>query len=204
MSFAYSTSFKAIFDGPSLRIFNSMKKLLVEIPVSTGLHCVEHTESAHTVMETVTVNDLHCRMGHIAPDAAKLLVKKGIVEGIHLDETQSVCTCTSCEFAKTSRKAIKREHVAEHAKSFGDEVHLDLWGPAPVTTKGGKEYYVSFTNDHTRFTLLYLQRTKDQTFESCKKYWTWTKTQRNTTEIKVLHSDRGGEYLSGEFNEYLE
>jgi hypothetical protein len=143
-------------------------------------------------------------MGHITPDAAKLLVKKGIVKGIHLDETQSIHTCDSCEFAKTSRKAIKHERVAERAKSFGDEVHLDLWGPAPVTKKGGKEYYVSFTDDHTRFTLLYLQRTKDQTFESYKKYQSWTKTQRNITEIKVLRSDRGGEYLSGNFNEYLD
>jgi hypothetical protein len=147
-------------------------------------------------------------MGHIAPDDAKLLIKKGIVEGIHLDETQSVCTCNSCEFAKTSRKAIKHERVAEcakpfgRAKPFGDEVHSDLWGPAPVTTKGGKEYYISFTDDHTRFTLLYLQWTKDQTFESYEKYRAWTKTQQNTTEIKVLRSDR--EYLSGEFNEYLD
>jgi hypothetical protein len=51
-------------------------------------------------METVTVNDLHHWMGHIAPDAVKLLVKKGMVEGIHLDENQSIHTCDSCEFAK--------------------------------------------------------------------------------------------------------
>jgi hypothetical protein len=84
---------KAIIDGPYLKIFNSTRKLLGEIPVSKGLYCVEHTESAHTAMETVTVNDLHCRIGHIAPDAMKLLVKKGIIEGIHLKETQSICTC---------------------------------------------------------------------------------------------------------------
>jgi hypothetical protein len=148
---------KAIFDGPSLRIFNSTKRLLGVIPVSKGLYCVEHTESTHTAMETLTVNDLHCRMGHIRPDAVKLLVKKGIIKGIHLDETQSICTCDSCEFAKTSCKTIKREYIAEHAMFFGNEVHSDLWGPAPVTTKGGKDYYISFTDDHTRFTLLYLQ-----------------------------------------------
>jgi hypothetical protein len=73
-----------------------------------------------------------------------------------------------------------------------------------VTTKGGKDYYISFNDDHTRFTLLYLQRTKDQTFKSYKKYRAWTKTQQNTTEIKLLCSDRGGEYLSGEFSEYLD
>jgi hypothetical protein len=88
-------------------------------------------------------------MGHLTPDAVKFLVKEGIIEGIHLDESQSVCTCNSCEFTKTSHKAIKHEHVAEHAKFFGDEVHSDLWGPTPVTMKGGKDYYVSFTDDHT-------------------------------------------------------
>jgi hypothetical protein len=35
-------------------------------------------------------------------------------------------------------------------------------------------------------------------------YRAWTKTQWNTTEIKVLRSDRGREYLSGELSEYLD
>jgi hypothetical protein len=126
-----------------------VRKLLQEIPVYKGLYHVEHTKSAHTAMETVTVNDLHHWISHITPNAVKLLVKKKIVKGIHLNETQSIHTCNSCEFTKTSRKAIECEHVAEHAKSFGDEVPFDLWGPTPVTIKGGKDYYVSFTDDHT-------------------------------------------------------
>ena len=43
-------------------------------------------------------------MGHIAPDATKLLVKKQMVEGIELDKTQNPCICDSCEYAKTSHK----------------------------------------------------------------------------------------------------
>jgi hypothetical protein len=101
---------KAIFDGPSLKIFSSVRKLLGEIPVSKGLYHVEHTESAHTAMETVTVNDLHHWMVHMAPDAMKLLVNRGIVEGIHLDESQSIHTCNFCEFTNTSHKC---EDVAE-------------------------------------------------------------------------------------------
>ena len=177
---------KAVFDGSSLKLFNRTKKLLGEIPVSRGLYRVEHEESAHAAIETVSVDDLHRRMGHIAPEAAKLLVKKGIVEGIELDESQTPRTCDSCEFAKASRKAIKCERVADRSKSFGDEVHSDLWGPAPVKTKGGAEYYVSFTDDHTRYTMLYLQRTKDETFESYKVYRAWARTQGKTAEIKAL------------------
>ena len=195
---------KAVFDGPSLKLFNRSKKLLGEVPINNGLYRVEHNESAHAATETLTVDDLHRQMGHIAPDAAKLLVKKGIVEGIELDESQNPRTCDVCEFAKTSRKAIKRERVTERAKSFGDEVHSDLWGPAPVRTKGWHEYYISFTDDHTRFTHLYLQKTKDEAFESYKKYRAWAKTQWNTTEIKTLRTDRGGEFLSGEFDSFLD
>jgi hypothetical protein len=100
---------KAIFDGPLLKIYNSSKKLLGEVPVNRGLYHVEHSESAHSAVETVTVDELHRRMGHIAPDAAKLLVQKGIIDGIELDESQSPRNCDSCEFAKTSRRPIKRE-----------------------------------------------------------------------------------------------
>jgi hypothetical protein len=53
------------------------------------------------------MDELHCHIGHIAPDTAKLLVKKGIVEGIELDESQNPHNCDSCEFTKTSHKPIK-------------------------------------------------------------------------------------------------
>jgi hypothetical protein len=168
---------KAIFDGPLLKIYNSSKKLLGEVPVNQGLYRVEHNESAYSAVETVTVDELHRRMGHIALDAAKLLVKKGIVDGIELDESQNPRNCNSCEFAKTSRKPIKCKQMTKWAKSFGDKIHSNLWGPAPVRTKGGHEYYVSFTDDHTWFTTLHLQKTKDETFESYKKYQAWARTQ---------------------------
>jgi hypothetical protein len=71
-----------------------------------------------TAAETLTVDDLHHHMGHIAPDTAKLLVKKHIIEGIQLGESQNPHTCDACEFVKTSCKAITCEHVADQAKSL--------------------------------------------------------------------------------------
>ena len=58
-------------------------------------------------------------------------------------------------------------------------------GPAPVKTKGGREYYISFTDDHTRVTWLHLMKTKDEAFSCYKKYAAWAETQRNA-KIKVL------------------
>jgi transposase InsO family protein len=81
---------------------------------------------------------------------------------------------------------------------FGGETHSDVWGPAPVETKGGKRYYITYTDDKTRFTNLYLLAKKSEAFESYKDYKAWCSTQLNA-HIKTLHSDRGGEYLGKEF-----
>jgi hypothetical protein len=81
-------------------------------------------------------------------------------------------------------------------------VHSDLWGPAPVATKAGKRYYVTFTDDMSRLTHLHLLRTKDEALAAYKEYDTWCGTQLNA-HVKTLHSDRGGEYLGKEFIVYL-
>ena len=49
-------------------------------------------------------------------------------------------------------------------------MHSDLWGPAPVESKGGKKYYITFTDDKTRLTHLYLLRKKDKVFATYKEY----------------------------------
>jgi len=84
----------------------------------------------------------------------------------------------------------------------GDEIHSDIWGPAPVETINRKEYYVSFTDDHSRFTKIYLLRTKSEAFDSYCSFKAWLQTQHNHP-IKKFHTDRGGEYLSNEFSNHL-
>jgi transposase InsO family protein len=45
--------------------------------------------------------------------------------------------------------------------------------------------------------------TKDKAFNAYKMYKAWAVTQHHCTAIKVLRSDRGGEYLSTAFNQHL-
>ena len=40
--------------------------------------------------EVVTIERLHCLMGHILPDTAKMLVRKGIVDGFTLDKSSKI------------------------------------------------------------------------------------------------------------------
>jgi len=105
-------------------------------------------------------------------------------------------------YAKATRKPVAKEREGDRAKDFAAEVHSDLWGPAPVATKGGKRYYVTFIDDKTRLTNIYLLAKKSDTLESYKSYEAWCDTQLGA-QVRVLHSDRGGEYKGQEFILYL-
>uniref|UniRef100_A0A2N9GEZ3 Integrase catalytic domain-containing protein n=1 Tax=Fagus sylvatica TaxID=28930 RepID=A0A2N9GEZ3_FAGSY len=70
-------------------------------------------------------------------------------------------------------------------------------------TRGGKRFYVIFVDDYSRFTKLYLLRSKDEALEMLIKYKTEVENQKNK-RIKRLRTDRGGEYESNPFSEFCE
>src|ERR1700678_1743584 len=97
-------------------------------------------------------------MGHIAPEATKAMVDKGLVEGFKLDEASKMpTTCPSCEYRKAHRKPIKKKHKAPRAQKIRDEIHSNVRRLSPVRTAGGRGYYSAYTDDHSRYSKLYLQ-----------------------------------------------
>ncbi|KIK58386.1 hypothetical protein GYMLUDRAFT_1006103 [Collybiopsis luxurians FD-317 M1] len=96
----------------------------------------------------LTLDELHRCMGHISHRAAENLVHGGFVDGVAL-ESNDAPQCETCIFAKMSRKPVPKVRKGEHAKEFGEQIHSDVWGPATVESKGGKRYFVTFTDDHS-------------------------------------------------------
>ena len=144
----------------------------------------------NTINEELTLNQFHRQMGHVSAGVAHKLVEKGFVTGVRLEPTPSgkPFFCESCVYAKATRKPVPKIRDGERAMKFGDEIHTDLWGPAPVATKGGKKYYITFTDDMTCLTHLYLLCAKSEAFAAYKEYEAWCQTQLDA-KIKVLHSD---------------
>ena len=77
-----------------------------------------------------------------------------------------------------------------------------MCGPFNIQARGGYEYFVTFTDDHSCFGHVYLMRHKSETFDKFKEYKALVEKQLGKV-IKTLRSDRGGEYLSGEFEDFL-
>ena len=98
---------------------------------------------------------------------------------------------------------IPKVRISPPAQNFGDEIHTDLWGPSTITTRQGRRYFVTFTDNVTRYTITYPLRSKDEALEAYKSFEAWATTQHHCKAIKVLRSDRGGEFLSKEFDQHL-
>jgi hypothetical protein len=150
--------------------------------------------------EVLTPEQFHCRMGHISIKTACKLVKDKRVLGVQLGDTSDIENffCESCVYAKATRKSVPKKQEGERAKEFGDEIHSNLWGKSPIESKGGKYYWITFTDDKTRFTFLNLLRKKNEAFKAYKSFEAWVETQFGR-RIKVLNTDRGGEYLGEDF-----
>jgi hypothetical protein len=97
----------------------------------------------------------------------------------------------ACAQAKPTHKPVPQKWEGPQADKFGKKVHLDIWGPLNPQSYNGKEYFISFTNDHNRWTYLVPMERKSEAFHCYKQYGAWVKTQHGA-RLKRLQTDRRG------------
>ncbi|KAD6119247.1 hypothetical protein E3N88_10518 [Mikania micrantha] len=72
-----------------------------------------------------------------------------------------------------------------------------------ATSLGGSRYYLLLIDDYTKMSWIYFLRNKAETFEHFRNFKALVEKETNQS-IKVLRTDRGGEFCSSEFNGYCE
>ena len=87
-------------------------------------------------------------------------------------------------------------------KDLLELVHLDVCGLMSIQARSGYEYFITFTNDYSRFRYIYLLKWKSEAFENFKKFRAEVENQLGK-RIKAIRFDRGGKYLLGDFKDYL-
>ena len=172
---------------------------------SNGLYYLhELTSEASTVANILTVENVdstelwHRRMGHLSFSGLSFLTKSKHVEGIPVIETiDRVCDC--CLFGKQHRERFPKKSETR-AQKPGQRIHSDLMGPFP-SSLGGSRFILVFTDDYSRKSWTFFLKHKSETFRHfC--YFKQKLEGETGTHLQVLRSDRGGEYLSHEFNQY--
>ena len=81
-------------------------------------------------------------------------------------------------------------------------VYSDVCGKMSTQSLSGSEYYLTFIDDKTHYTWVYILKRKDQVFE---QFLEWKAMAEKSTgqELKVFRTDNGGEFTWTEFEGYL-
>ncbi|GJS75782.1 retrotransposon protein, putative, ty1-copia subclass [Tanacetum coccineum] len=137
------------------------------------------------------------RRGHISKKCIEKLQHDGLLNSTDLRAFEK---CVPCMSGKMARKPYT--HQVERAKDLLGLIHTDVCGPFKITSRQGASYFVTFTDDFSRYGYVYLLKHKHEVFETFKVFQKEVENQLGKT-IKLLRSDRGGEYMSQEFLDHL-
>ncbi|KAA0040448.1 gag/pol protein [Cucumis melo var. makuwa] len=144
------------------------------------------------------------------PAAAKTSKKAKAAKGICFHCNQEGHWKRNCPKYLAEKKKAKQGKMTKRpftgkghrAKEPLELVHSDLCGPMNVKARGGFEYFITFTDDYSRYGYVYLMQHKSEALEKFKEYKTEVENALSKT-IKTFLSDRGGEYMDLKFQNYL-
>lgn len=180
---------------PEYCVFQDLttKKIIGRGRESGGLYVLEtpslKVSRPIACSSVLTPLEVYCRLGHPSLPILKKLFP--IFQNLsHLD-------CESCQFAKHHRLPYL-SRVNKRAASPFELVHSDIWGSCPIISKSGFKYFVTFVDDYSRVTWLYLMKNRSDLFNIFCSFCSEIKTQFNVS-IRILRSDNAKEYFSQPF-----
>ena len=119
-----------------------------------------------------------------------------MVRGLPLIE-KSYSLCEGCILGKQHRESFP-SGKSIRAKLPLEIIHSDLCGTMQAPSLAGSLYFLTFIDDFTRKTWIYFLKNKSEVFEKFQNFKALVENQSGL-HIKVLRTDRGGEYISNEF-----
>uniref|UniRef100_A0A2N9FV09 Integrase catalytic domain-containing protein n=1 Tax=Fagus sylvatica TaxID=28930 RepID=A0A2N9FV09_FAGSY len=136
----------------------------------------------------------HCRLGH--PSSVNL---KHLVPTL---PTFSNFNCETCELSKHHRATFKLRTDDPCLHPF-ELVHSDIWGPARTTSLCDARYFVTFIDDHSRLTWVYVLKDRSQLFSVFQSFYAEISNQFNA-KLLAFRTDNAREYLDSAFQQFLE
>jgi histone deacetylase 1/2 len=130
----------------------------------------------------------HSRLGHPSFPIVERVVKNNGLPCVSDESPSSVCD--SCLKAKSHQLPYPKSTSVSHAPL--NLIFSDVWGPAP-TSVGRHTYYVSFIDDYSKYTWIYLIKKKSDVFQVFHDFQNLVERKFNRKIISV-QSDWGGEY----------
>lgn len=141
----------------------------------------------------------HLRYGHLNFNGLKLLHEANMVQGLPAIEQQNH-VCEVCTLGKQHRLPFPNGG-SRRATTPLQLVHTDICGPLEPISLGGNRYFIAFIDDYSRKLWVFPLKEKSAAFETFKYFKARVELETGC-RLKILRSDRGGEYTSNEFKTY--
>ena len=106
---------KVVFHKQLCTISNTKGHTIAKIPHSQDLCHVQTPEQpkssfkANAAVIKMSINEVHCHLGHISSAAIKHVIAKGFITGIDLDKSLKPEFCEACVKAKSARQPFPQE-----------------------------------------------------------------------------------------------
>ncbi|KAK4411891.1 Retrovirus-related Pol polyprotein from transposon TNT 1-94 [Sesamum angolense] len=98
-------------------------------------------------------DEMILRLGHISKDRIRKLVDS---KSLEIDDLDNLPTCESCLSVKMTKNPFVGKSVL--ANSLLDLIHTNVCGPLNTLARRGFSYFITFTDDHSRYGYVYLMR----------------------------------------------
>ncbi|GJX70948.1 retrotransposon protein, putative, ty1-copia subclass [Tanacetum coccineum] len=164
------------------------------VPNVNSIYNVSTKRAKHNLDSTYL---WHCRLAYISKKRIEKLQQEGLLKST---DDESFDQCVSCLSGKMTRKSFP--HRPERATDLLGIIYTDVCGLLRHVSRQGASYFITFTDDYSHYGYVYLLKHKHEVFETFKVFKNEVENQLGKT-IKALRSDRGGEYISQEFKDYL-
>jgi hypothetical protein len=125
-------------------------------------------------------------LGHIPTSKINLLSK--------FDSSVTATSNSICEICPLAKQKMLPFLLSKNKSSRAFQlVHIDIWGPFYVSSYSSYRFFLTIVNDYTRFTWLFLMKSKSETRAILTNFLAYVHTHFNIN-IQTLRSDNGQEF----------
>ena len=191
------------FNDSGCLIFGSERRLVAKATRVGSLYYLDcEIDQRASVTQQQSKEVLwHQRYGHLNVQSLQKLARQNLVKGLDLDHTKDIDFCETCIKGK-HKKSVFPTSESHRAAEPLDLVHSDVCGKMNARSLGGAEYFLTFIDDRTHYTWVYVLKHKDEVFD-CFLRWKALVEKSSGRKLKAIRTDNGGEYTSTIFGDYL-
>ena len=191
------------FDEDGCKILNCTYKLIAKANKLGNLYYLDsETDEQATIAQQESRESLwHRRYGHLWRRSLRKLSRDHLVRGLNNNFSNEVSFCEACVKGKHKKRPFETGGRNRSAKPLA-LVHSNLCGKMNAQSLGGAEYFLTFIDDSTHYTLVYVLKRKSEVPD-------WFLKEKSLVEkfsskrLKVFRTNGGGEYVFTNFEEYL-